>query len=218
MIFSLQRIISIEKTHHFPLKRTIFTASFPQEHIILFSNALFSLNYYDITKRLVTKQLWIPRFEKKCEGLKLEFSKMFLKKNGKLYSSTVPIYIKKFLITKNKLNPKNKKDWKFIINNLGQKTKHSSKIIPKVDVDRQKCISMFLKSSELIKNESKPNHLSNNALVLVKFLNYPFNKSIGITEQVLLYTYTKNPQVVQMLFQNLLNNGSQSHIHLKNFN
>lgn len=166
--------------------------------------SLFSLNYYDITKRLVAKQLWIPRFEQKCEGLKLEFSKMFLKKNGKLYSSTVPIYIKKFLITKNKLNQNDDQDWKFIINNLELKSKYSSKIIPKVELDRQKCISMFLKSSELITNKVKNSNLSKNALILVKFLNYPFNKSIGIHsitddyfEQEMNSVYCKNGDFVE---------------------
>ena len=164
----------------------------------------FSLNYYDITNRLVAKQLWMPRFEKKCEGLKLEFSKIFLKKNGKLYSSTVPIYIKKFLVTKNKVDHDKEKNWKFIINRLGQKLEHSSKLIPKVEFDRQKCISMFLKSSELITNESKKHNFSNNALILVKFLNYPFNKSIGIHsitddyfEQEMNSVYCKNGDFVE---------------------
>ena len=166
--------------------------------------SLFSLNYYDITKRIVTKQLWMPRFEKKCEGVKLEFSKMFLKKNGKLYSSTVPIYIKKFLITKNKLNLKNIQNWKFILNSVTPKTKPDSRIVSKNEFDRQKCISMFLKSSELVTNESKKNNLSNNALILVKFLNYPFNKSIGIHsitddyfEQEMNSVYCKNGDFVE---------------------
>ena len=167
-------------------------------------NSLFSLNYYDITKRLVTKQLWMPRFEDKCEGLKLEFSKMFLKKNGKLYSSTVPIYIKKFLISKNKLTLENQENWQFIINDLKKNPEASSDVRPKVDFDRQKCISMFLKSSELIVNESKKQPIINNALILVKFLNYPFNKSIGIHsitddyfEQEMNSVYCKNGDFVE---------------------
>nr|YP_009029467.1 RNA polymerase b''-subunit [Lithodesmium undulatum]AGH28998.1 RNA polymerase b''-subunit [Lithodesmium undulatum] len=166
--------------------------------------ASVSLNYYDITKRILTKQLWMPRFERKCEGVKLEFSKMFLKKNGKLYSSTVPIYVKKILITKKNLNLNDTKNWEFIVNPLTQKPKRCTKIILKNDFDRQKCVSMFLKSSELITNEVKKENLLNNALILVKFLNYPFNKSIGIHsitddyfEQEMNSVYCKNGDFVE---------------------
>ena len=52
------------------------------------------LNYYDITKRSLVERL-DPY--KKSHGFKVKFSKMFMKKNGKFYSSPIPLFLKKFL-------------------------------------------------------------------------------------------------------------------------
>ena len=55
------------------------------------------LNYYDITKRSLVERL-DPY--KKSHGFKVKFSKMFMKKNGKFYSSPIPLFLKNFSVEK----------------------------------------------------------------------------------------------------------------------
>jgi len=59
------------------------------KHIPNYKNNTF-LNYYDITKRSIVEKL-DPN--KKSYGFKIKFSKMFIKKNGKFYSSPIPLFL-----------------------------------------------------------------------------------------------------------------------------
>ena len=133
-----------------------------------FSNTLdtkrnIALNYYDITKKVLTKKLdsTIPiPFEK---GLKLELPKMFIRKNGNLYSSPIPIFIQNFSVTSSDI--KNSE-----INDVI--TQKETSWVKK----RRTHYSVFLKNSDLIshKIENETN------LIRVQFFGYPFSKSIGI--------------------------------------
>jgi len=119
------------------------------------------LNYYDITKRSIIEKV-DPN--KKSYGFKIKFSKMFMKKNGKFYSSPIPLFLNNFSLTKENLK-KNQ------INNLK---------IKKTKLKIKQCLPLLLKSSDLISNNIKESVPFNPNLTGLKFLKYPFNKSIGI--------------------------------------
>ena len=146
------------------------------------------LNYYDITKRSLVERL-DPY--KKSHGFKVKFSKMFMKKNGKFYSSPIPLFLKNFsvekenqsTITQNSLN-------NFKIDNTELKIKQ--------------CLPLLLKSSDLIDNKIKQNTSFNTNLTGLKFLKYPFNKSIGIHsitedyfEEEVNSVYCKNGEFIE---------------------
>ena len=135
-----------------------------------FSNTILtkrniSLNYYDITKKVLTKKLDsttpIP-FER---GLKLELPKMFIKKNGNLYSSPIPIFIERFSISSS--DTANSEITDLV-------TQKETSWIKK----RRTHYSVFLKNSDLITNKIKNDNQTN--LIRVQFFGYPFSKSIGI--------------------------------------
>jgi DNA-directed RNA polymerase subunit beta' len=124
-----------------------------------------SLNYYDITKKVLTKKLdsttSIP-FEK---GLKLELPKMFIRKNGNLYSSPIPIFVQSFSVSSSDINDSEITDLV---------TQKETSWIKK----RRTHYSVFLKNSDLISNKIKNTNETN--LIRVQFFGYPFSKSIGI--------------------------------------
>jgi len=143
------------------------------------------LNYYDITKRSIVEKL-DPN--KKSYGFKIKFSKMFIKKNGKFYSSPIPLFLNNFSLTKEKqkINP---------ITTLK---------IKNTQLKIKQCLPLLLKSSELIPNKIKENVTFNTNLTGLKFLKYPFNKSIGIHsitedyfEQEVNSVYCKNGEFIE---------------------
>ena len=103
---------------------------------------------------------------------KIEFSKLFLKKNGKLYSSLFPQFFKKFSLNNRDTTLKCKKILRD--NNVNSKQLISGKL------NR----TLLLKSFDVIQNQYKNNFTKINfQLTLVKFIEYPFsktNKAIGL--------------------------------------
>jgi len=151
------------------------------------------LNYYDITKRSIVEKL-DPN--KESYGFKIKFSKMFIKKNGKFYSSPIPLFLNNFLLTKEKHeNPTEKQKISQI----------KSLKIKNTKLKIKQCLPLILKSSELIPNKIKENSSFNkNNLTGLKFLKYPFNKSIGIHsitedyfEQEVNSVYCKNGEFIE---------------------
>jgi len=128
---------------------------------------LVSLNYYDITKKVLNKNLTGNFQDLTGAGLKLELPKMFIKKNGNLYSSPIPIFLQNFSVLS-----KNLTETPF----ASLVTKKHSPWIKK----RRIHYSVLLKNSELIQNRIKHVDFSNFNLVRVQFFGYPFSKSIGI--------------------------------------
>ena len=63
-----------------------------------------SLNYYDMIRLLIKQKSGIKQPSSEIVTIKSEFSKLFLKKNGKLYSCLIPRFFKKFAIHNNNLN------------------------------------------------------------------------------------------------------------------
>jgi DNA-directed RNA polymerase subunit beta' len=134
-----------------------------------------SLNYYDMTKLLVKQPVRIKNVLKNQIPLKTEFSKLFLKKNGKLYSSLIPQFFKKFSISK---ATKNLKSGQII------RPKDSEKFMS-LKMER----TLLLQSSELFKNQDKNSQDLDSELVLLKFLEHPFTKS---TKSIGLYSITED--------------------------
>nr|AWT38665.1 RNA polymerase beta' subunit [Licmophora sp.] len=102
-------------------------------------------------------------------SLKAKFSKMFLKKNGKLYSCMIPRFLKQFTIgsqiqQKTFLN----------LDMLKYKKKEKSKL------DN----TLLLQSSEIVSN-----NLITSRLTLVKFFEYPFTKTM---KSIGLYSITED--------------------------
>ena len=119
------------------------------------------LNYYDITKRSIVEKL---DSTKKSYGFKIKFSKMFIKKNGKFYSSPIPLFLNNFSVTKKK----------------EKRNKIDSIQIKNTQLKIKQCLPLLLKSSELVPNNVKGNVPFNTNLTGLKFLKYPFSRSIGI--------------------------------------
>jgi DNA-directed RNA polymerase subunit beta' len=136
-----------------------------------------ALNYYDITKLLVNQPIGLQTFVNNKITIKTEFSKLFLKKNGKLYSLLVPQFFKKFSIS-------NKKTILKCENIVSPKTIDSLNSI-------QMSRTLLLQSSELIKNQFKTTTSPefDYQLVLIKFLENPFSKS---TKSIGLYSITED--------------------------
>lgn len=134
-----------------------------------------SLNYYDAMK-LSIKRKYNPESLTNVElNIKSEFSKLFLKKNGKLYSSLIPQFLKKFAITdKSSIS---KLDPLIRANNL------KKPILKKIDR------TLLIKSSEVVKNKHKKLKDSNYQLTLMKFVEHPFTKT---TKSIGLYSITED--------------------------
>ena len=136
-----------------------------------------SLNYYDITKLSMKQLVNLKSLKNSNVTLKTEFSKLFLRKNGKLYSSLIPQFLKKFTIGQNSQNLKYQQ---IFYPTCSRKLNYRK-------LDR----TLLLQSSELNRNDFKISSKLNYhyQLVLVKFLEHPFTKT---TKVVGLYSITED--------------------------
>ena len=134
-----------------------------------------SLNYYDMMKLSVKKINGIEKFSKNNVTIKAEFSKIFFKRNGKLYSSLIPQFIKKFAINNSQSDLK----YQNIIrpDSLGK--------ILTGKMDR----TLLMQSSKTIKNQYTNNKNSDYQLTLIKFIEQPFSKS---TKSIGVYSITED--------------------------
>lgn len=141
------------------------------------TNKKISLNYYDITKLLIKQPNGFKNRLNSKITIKAEFSKLFLKKNGKLYSSLIPQLFKKFSI-----------------NNRISDLKCSTLLQPE-NVQPVSSIksnrTLLLQTSQSIKNPYKNTTSSDldYQLILLKFLEHPFIKS---TKSIGLYSITED--------------------------
>ena len=136
-----------------------------------------SLNYYNIVKLSVERKPGVKQFSNSKISSKSEFSKLFLKNNGKLYSCLIPQFFKKFTIT-------NKKS-KLKLQKLLSSNKSDKSGIKKIDR------TLLMQSSDLITNENKSKNINDSdyQLTLLKFVEQPFTKS---TKSVGLYSITED--------------------------
>nr|YP_010448041.1 RNA polymerase beta'' subunit [Nitzschia dubiiformis]UTQ75522.1 RNA polymerase beta'' subunit [Nitzschia dubiiformis] len=143
------------------------------------TNRKISLNYYNILKLSVKRDSEPKQFLNSKISIKSEFSKLFLKNKGKLYSSLIPQFFKNFSIAN--------KNSKLKVQTFLSSNKDKFKQLNFKKIDR----TLLIRSSELITNISKSNNInkSNYQLTLLKFANQPFIKS---TKSVSLYSITED--------------------------
>merc|ERR1712115_492168 len=143
------------------------------------SHRNISVNYYDLKKLLIRKNLNSTNLQDQKITLKSEFSKLFLKNTGKFYSCLIPQFSKKFTVTTNNLNPQ----LKTILS--PDKNKNTSR--NKVRFTR----TVLLQSSELVSNDNREiiTNQPKNQLTLLKFTEQPFTKS---TKSIGLYSITED--------------------------
>jgi hypothetical protein len=155
------------------------------------------LNYFDITKRSLGEKLSsyekLSSLNEKSYGLQIKFSKMFIKKNGKFYSSPIPLFLKNFSLFK-----KEQKIFK------EKETKLTNFYTPNKQLKIKECLPLLLKSSNLIVNNVQKQDLLNNNIIGLKLFKYPFKKLIGIHsitedyfEQEVNNVYYKNGEFIE---------------------
>ena len=136
-------------------------------------------NYYNISKLSIQQKPHLKFIStiKNKKSIKIEFSKFFLKNNGKLYSCLIPQFIKKFTIKNSKAKTK--------LNPFLESVNYQHEELKKIDR------ILLLQSSELIINNNKLETLrhSNYQLLFLKFIEQPFAKS---TKSIGLYSITED--------------------------
>jgi DNA-directed RNA polymerase subunit beta' len=131
-----------------------------------------SVNYQNILKLSVQKSNNFAKLASEHTIVKTEFSKLFLKRNGKLYSALMPQFFKKFSVTKS-----------------DKKSRYQQLIRPN-DLNFGKMDrTLLLQSSDTIKNQYRSVEKSDYQLTLVRFLEQPFLKT---TKAVGLYSITED--------------------------
>lgn len=142
------------------------------------SNRLIYLNYYDAMKLSLERKCDSPYSSETSNAeMKTKFSKLFLKKNGKFYSSLIPQFFKKFSINNKKSN---------------------SKIRPvyppeffqyESELPETLSRTLLLKSSEITKNNYKQKENLDYELTLVNFVGNPLLKT---TRAIGVYAVTED--------------------------
>nr|YP_010471892.1 RNA polymerase beta'' subunit [Haslea avium]UVG41357.1 RNA polymerase beta'' subunit [Haslea avium] len=138
------------------------------------TNRSIALNYSNRLKFLVQKEYDAQYLPNTKIGLKSEFSKFFLKKDGKLYSSLIPQFFKKFSI-----------------HNKSSKLKFNQILRPNTSerLEQEEQRTLLVKSSDIIGNEFKESNNSFSQLTLIKFVEYSFKKT---TRSIGLYSITED--------------------------
>ena len=139
------------------------------------TNRLISLNSYDTLKLSIKRKFDFNDLSTTKVSIKSEFSKLFLKKNGKLYSSLIPQFFKKFSINNKQSNLK--------FDSLLRLNKLKKPILKKMDR------TLLIKSSELVKNQYKEVNDSQHQLALIKIVEHHFTKA---TKSIGLHSITED--------------------------
>lgn len=136
-----------------------------------------NLNYFDITTRLS----YYVQFADISD--RFDFPTLLLKKRGKYYTSSLPIFVREFLIKKEKssetkLSRLDRRPWYGYLDHK-DKTKRRE-LLPYIErVRLNHTFMLFLKSSELIPKPFKKDDDKRLELASVALLEYPL-KTIGI--------------------------------------
>ena len=144
------------------------------------NNNSINIDYFDITTRLG----YSIQFLNICE--RLDFPRILLKKQGKYYTSGLPIFVREFLIrkqedSKTKLSTLDYRPWYGYLDHKDKiyQTKRRG-ILPYIErVRLDNVFMLFLKSSELIVKPFKKKEEVPLELASVALLEYPF-RTIGI--------------------------------------
>ena len=141
------------------------------------TNRAVSLNYYNIVKLSIRRKLNSNYKLLSQYNIKAEFSKLFIKNTGKLYSCLIPQFFKKFSVSRKKSDLKIQRLLRSdSIQTFGSKKPERT---------------LLLQSSNLIENLQKDQSRNQNdyQLTLLKFVEQPFLKS---TKLIGLYSITED--------------------------
>ena len=141
-----------------------------------------SLNYQNIIRLSVKRNDHLNKSLDVNVAVKANFSKLFLKKNGKLYSSLIPRFLKKFSFNQSLINS----NYKQLIH---PKPIKSDTAIKNDLLSGKMGRTLLMQSSGMIKNQYKASKKLDYSLVLMKFLDHPFLKT---TKSVGLYSITED--------------------------
>lgn len=130
------------------------------------TNRYIFLNYHNLMQLSIKRNYSRKIVLGKKVKMKAELSKLFLKKNGKLYSLLVPQFFKKFSVNNLETNQK--------YNKIGRPNTKKNSMIGKTSR------TLLLQNSEIIKNQYRQSTKSEYQLTLVKFIQHPCTKSIGL--------------------------------------
>jgi DNA-directed RNA polymerase subunit beta' len=139
------------------------------------TNRTISLTYSDMINLVIKQKSEVNQSLENVISDKSGFSKLFLKKNGKLYSCLIPRFFKKFAIYNNKINEK--------LENILCFDQTKRPILRKMDR------TLLVQNSDLVTNKFKESNNDDYQLTLVKFLEYPFRRSI---KSIGLYSITED--------------------------
>jgi len=134
-----------------------------------------TLNYYDMMKLSVRRYMGIKKVLTNPMKIKAEFSKLFVKRNGKFYSSLIPRFLKKFSVNNSTVKLKSKK--------IIRPENFNKPLARKMDR------TLLMQSSELIKNQFPNTKNLESQLTLVKFIEHPFRKA---TKSIGVYSITED--------------------------
>jgi len=133
-----------------------------------------AINYHNTLKFSVQKPTTTALVEGTNTIVTAEFSRLFLKRNGKLYSTLMPQFIKKFSVHK------------------GTGTAKFSQLLSpnSTNYSNMDSRTLLLQSSEIVKNKYRSSEILQYQLTLVKFIEeQPFKKT---TKSVGLYSITED--------------------------
>jgi len=141
------------------------------------TNRAVSLNYYNIIKLSVKRKVNSNYNSTVNYNIRSEFSKLFIKTNGKLYSCLIPQFFKKFSISHKKADLK------------VQRLLRSD--FRKKSANKKTERTLLLQSSNLIENSNKDQFKNQGdyQLTLLKFVEQPFIKA---TKAIGLYSITED--------------------------
>lgn len=139
------------------------------------TNRHLFLNYHNLMKLSIKRDYTFKKVLENRVKMKAEFSKLFFKKNGKLYSSLIPQFFKKFSLNNSETNLKYNKTRR-----PNNKDKQISRKIGRI---------LLFQSSEIIKNPYRQLTKSEYQLTLVKFVEHPFTKTM---KSIGLYSITED--------------------------
>ena len=147
-----------------------------------------SVNYYDVRNKFFEKEIFSKEFEKNYTGRKLQFSKMFIRKSGKLYSLGIPKFFKYFSLTQENKNQTSSSLESENFNQLNLDTNHivkqeniektyfSSKLSSKKNFKTH--TTVMIQNSQFASNDYKNLQPSSYRLILVKVAGFPEKKHL----------------------------------------
>jgi DNA-directed RNA polymerase subunit beta' len=140
------------------------------------TNRKIALNYYDIMKLAIRRPVDIKKTLKNRVVIKTEFSKLFFKRNEKLYSSLISQFFKKFSINDSAFNL------------TGTQLLRPEKLA-ELNSSSKMDKTLLLQSSALVQNKYTNQVKLHDQLILINLLEYPLLKS---TKSIGVYSITED--------------------------